>query len=87
MANIASARKRARQAAKQNAHNTSLRSRLRTAIKTVRKAVAAGDKAVASEQFRKSQRVIDAIADKRIVHKNAAARHKSRLAAAIKAMA
>ncbi|MGE0310229.1 MAG: 30S ribosomal protein S20 [Lautropia sp.] len=87
MANIASARKRARQAAKQNAHNTSLRSRLRTAIKSVRKAVAAGDKAAASEQFRKSQRVIDSIADKRIVHKNAAARHKSRLAAAIKAMA
>lgn len=87
MANIASARKRARQAVKQNAHNTSLRSRLRTAIKSVRKAVVAGDKAAASEQFRKSQRVIDSIADKRIVHKNAAARHKSRLAAAIKAMA
>ena len=87
MANIASARKRARQGVKQNAHNTSLRSRLRTAIKSVRKAVAAGDKAAASEQFRKSQRVIDSIADKRIVHKNAAARHKSRLSAAIKAMA
>ena len=87
MANIASARKRARQAAKQNAHNTSLRSRLRTAIKSVRKAVATGDKNAASEQLRMSQRVIDRIADKRIVHKNAAARHKSRLAAAIKAMA
>ena len=87
MANIASARKRARQAVKLNAHNTSLRSRLRTAIKSVRKAVAAGDKTVAAEQFRKSQRVIDSIADKRIVHKNLAARQKSRLAAAIKAMA
>lgn len=87
MANIASARKRARQAVKQNAHNSSLRSRLRTAIKAVRKAVAAGDKAAAASQFRDSTRVIDSIADKRIIHKNAAARHKSRLAAALKRMA
>jgi small subunit ribosomal protein S20 len=86
MANIASARKRARQAVVRNAHNTSLRSRLRTAIKAVRKAVAAGDPAVAANQFRASMKVIDSIADKRIVHKNAAARHKSRLAAAVKAM-
>jgi small subunit ribosomal protein S20 len=86
MANIASARKRARQAVKQNAHNSSLRSKLRTAIKTVRKAVAAGDKDAAANQFRKSMSIIDSIADKRIIHKNAAARHKSRLAAAIKAM-
>ena len=82
MANIASARKRARQAVKQNAHNSSLRSRLRTAIKSVRKAVAAGDKGVATAQLRASTRVIDSIADK-----NAAARHKSRLAAALKRMA
>ncbi|MCX7203024.1 MAG: 30S ribosomal protein S20 [Burkholderiales bacterium] len=87
MANIASARKRARQAVKQNAHNSSLRSRLRTAIKSVRKAVAAGDKGVATAQLRASTRVIDSIADKNIIHKNAAARHKSRLAAALKRMA
>lgn len=87
MANIASARKRARQAAKQNAHNSSLRSRLRTAIKAVRKAVAAGDKAVATAQMRASTSIIDSIADKRIIHKNAAARHKSRLSAALKRMA
>jgi small subunit ribosomal protein S20 len=86
MANIASARKRARQAVKQNAHNSSLRSRLRTAIKSVRKAVAKGDKAVATAQLRESTRVIDSIADKNIIHKNAAARHKSRLAAALKRM-
>ena len=86
MANIASARKRARQAVKQNAHNSSLRSRLRTAIKAVRKAVAAGDKSAADAQLRASTRVIDSIADKRIIHKNAAARHKSRLAAALRKM-
>lgn len=86
MANIASARKRARQSVLRNAHNSSLRSRLRTAIKSVRKAVAAGDADAAAAQFRASMKIIDSIADKRIVHKNAAARHKSRLAAAVKGM-
>ena len=86
MANIASARKRARQSVLRNAHNTSLRSRLRTAIKAVRKAVATGDADAAAAQFRASMKIIDTIADKRIVHKNAAARHKSRLAAAVKGM-
>lgn len=87
MANSAQARKRARQAVTQNAHNSSLRSRLRTAVKAVRKAIDAGDKAAAAEIFKNSQNVIDSIADKKIVHKNKAARHKSRLSAAIKAMA
>ncbi|MCS7101139.1 MAG: 30S ribosomal protein S20 [Burkholderiaceae bacterium] len=87
MANTKQARKRARQAQARNAHNMALRSRLRTAIKAVRKAIAAGDKTAAAEVFRKATRVIDSIADKGIVHKNKAARHKSRLAAAIKALA
>jgi small subunit ribosomal protein S20 len=87
MANIASARKRARQTVERNAHNSSQRSKLRTAIKAVRKAVAKGDKEAANAQFRSSMSVIDSIADKKIIHKNAASRHKSRLAAALKAMA
>ena len=87
MANIASARKRARQAVVRNAHNSSLRSTLRTAIKSVRKAIAKGDKAVAAQTFQASQAIIDRISDKNIVHKNTASRYKSRLAAAIKAMA
>ncbi len=87
MANTAQARKRARQAVKNNAHNSSLRSSLRTAIKAVRKAIDAGDKAAAMDTFSKSVSIIDRIADKKIVHKNKAARHKSRLAASIKAMA
>ena len=87
MANTAQARKRARQAVKQNAHNSSLRSRLRTAIKSVRHAIEAGDKNAAAELFKSAQKTIDSIADKKIVHKNKAARHKSRLAAAVKAMA
>ncbi|MCX8086184.1 MAG: 30S ribosomal protein S20 [Rhodocyclaceae bacterium] len=86
MANTAQAKKRARQALARRAHNMSLRSRLRTAIKKVRKAIATGDKAAAQAVFRESQRVIDSIADKKIIHKNAAARYKSRLSAAIKAL-
>ena len=86
MANSAQARKRARQALVARAQNASQRSRLRTAIKAVRKAVEAGDKAAAQQVFQQSVSIIDSLADKDIVHKNAAARNKSRLSAAIKAM-
>ena len=84
---LASGRKRARQDVKFNAHNTALRSRFRNVIKTVQKAVAGGDKAKATEVFRSAQVIIDSVADKGIFHKNKAARHKSRLAAKLKAMA
>ena len=87
MANSAQARKRARQSVKQNAHNSSLRSELRTAIKKVIKAIEAGDKTAAQAVYRTSVSAVDSIADKKIIHKNKAARHKSRLSAAIKAMA
>lgn len=87
MANSAQAKKRARQADKQREHNASQRSELRTAIKKVTKAVAAGDKAAAQAVFQESTSIVDSIADKKIIHKNKAARHKSRLSAAIKAMA
>ena len=87
MANTAQARKRARQAAATNRRNASLKSTLRTAVKSVRKAIAKGDKAAAMKQLQASQSVIDRIADKKIVHKNAVSRTKSRLAQAIKALA
>jgi small subunit ribosomal protein S20 len=87
MANTAQARKRARQAVKQRAHNASLRSTLRTAIKKILKAIEAGDKKVAQASFQENASVIDRIAEKKIIHKNKAARHKSRLSASIKAMA
>lgn len=86
MANTVQAKKRSRQAVKQNAHNSSQRSALRTAIKAVRKVIAGGDKAAAAESFKNSTAIIDRIADKKIIHKNKAARHKSRLAAAVKAL-
>ena len=87
MANTASARKAARQSEKRRQHNASLRSRLRTAIKDVVKAVEAGDKAKAKAVFQSATSTIDSIADKNIIHKNKAARHKSRLAQQIKAHA
>ncbi len=87
MANTAQARKRARQSVAQNQHNSSLRSMLRTAIKRIRAAIDTGDKAVANQLLVKTSSVIDSVADKKIIHKNKAARHKSRLAAAVKAIA
>jgi small subunit ribosomal protein S20 len=87
MANTKQARKRGRQAVIRNAHNAALRSRLRTAIKSVRKAIAGGDKKAAAEVLRSATRIIDSVADKKIAHKNTAARNKSRLAAAVKGMA
>ena len=83
---LASGRKRARQDVTLNAQNTALRSRFRTVIKNVQKAVSRGDKAKATELFKSAQPVIDSVADKGIFHKNKAARHKSRLAAKLKAM-
>jgi small subunit ribosomal protein S20 len=84
---LASGLKRARQDVVLNAHNSSLRSRFRTVIKNVQKAVLTGDKAKATELFLSAQGVIDSIADKGLFHKNKAARHKSRLAAKVKALA
>lgn len=87
MANIKSAQKRARQSEARREHNASLRSRMRTAIKSVRKAIAAGDKGTAQTALNVATGMIDSTAGKGIVHKNMAARNKSRLSAAVKAMA
>ena len=84
---LASGLKRARQDVKLNATNTALRSKFRTVVKNVQKAVAAGDKAKATELFSAAQSVIDSVADKGMFHKNKAARHKSRLSAKVKALA
>lgn len=87
MANTRGARKAARQAARHRTLNTAQKSELRTAIKRVRSAIEAGDKGAAQKIFRESMAVIDRIADKQVIHKNKAARDKSRLSARIKAMA
>ena len=87
MANTKGARKAARQSEKRRKHNASLRSALRSAIQRVAKAIGAGDKAAARKIFGEAAGVIDRIADKNVIHKNEAARHKNRLAARLKAMA
>ena len=85
MANSKQAAKRAKQADKSRGANMGLRSTLRSAIKKVRTAIAGGDAKAAQDALREQQSTIDAIADKRIIHKNKAARHKSRLAQQVKA--
>ncbi len=86
MANSPQAKKRAVQAEKHREHNASLRSMFRTSIKKVIKAIKAGNKETATVAYRAAVPVIDRIADKGLIHKNKAARHKSRLNAHIKVM-
>ncbi|MEN8219307.1 MAG: 30S ribosomal protein S20 [Pseudomonadota bacterium] len=86
MANSAQARKRDRQAEKNRKHNASQRSMLRTYLKTVVKAIAGGELAAAQAAYKAAVPVIDRMANKGLIHKNKAARHKSRLNARILAM-
>ncbi len=86
MANTPQAKKRARQNDKARQHNASLRSMVRTYIKKVNAAIAAGDQEAAKAAYTAAVPVIDRIADKGIIHKNKAARHKSRLNAQVKAL-
>ena len=86
MANIASARKRTRQAVKNRLHNASQRSNLRTKIKAVVKSINAGDKGAAEAAYKSAVPIIDSAVNKKLIHANKAARHKSRLNARIKAM-
>ncbi len=84
MANIKSSAKRARQAVKRRAHNMALRSRVRTQIKRVISAIEQGDKAAAQSAYREAVPVIDTMVTKGIIHRNKAARHKSRLNARLR---
>ena len=87
MANTVQAKKRARQAEKHRQHNASFRSMVRTAIKRVVAAIETGDKDQAQAAYTAAVPVLDRMADKGIIHKNKAARHKSRLNAQIKELA
>jgi small subunit ribosomal protein S20 len=86
MANTKQAAKRAKQSLKHRSANVSLRTELRTAIKKVDKAIEAGDAKAADAALRAETATLDRIARKGIIHKNKAARHKSRLAAKVKAL-
>jgi len=86
LANSASARKRARQTDKRRAHNASRRSMLRTSLKKVLRAIESGEHAAAQDAYRCAEPIIDRMAGQGIIHRNKAARHKSRLSARIRAL-
>ena len=86
MANSAQAKKRARQSESRRRHNASFRSLVRTSIKKVDAAIESGDHSKASEAYSSAVPIIDRMADKGIIHKNKAARHKSRLNSSIRAL-
>lgn len=79
MANHKSAEKRVRQNARRNEINKSNRSKLRTQIKKLRAAIASTDKNVSGELLNPTVSLIDKAVNKGLIHKNTAARHKSRL--------
>ncbi len=86
MANIKSAKKRAKQTVVRNARNAAQRSMLRTAVKKVVKALEAKDVAAAEAAYAIAQPILDRYSSRNLIHKNKAARHKSRLSAHIKAL-
>ena len=86
MANTKQAAKRAKKSLKLRGTNMSMRTKLRSAIKKVQKSIAGGVAATAAAALAAEQSAIDSMARKGIIHKNKAARHKSRLAKQIKAL-
>lgn len=79
MANSLSARKRARQAEKHRLRNAGQRSHMRTTIKKVLAAIESGDKSAAETAYKAAVPAIDRSVTKGLMHRNKAARHKSRL--------
>ncbi len=86
MANSAQAKKRARQAEDSRQRNASQRSAMRTIIKALKTAIEAGDKELATTTYKAAVPALDRMARKGIIHKNAAARSKSRLNTAVRAL-
>mgnify|MGYP000681001073 FL=1 len=85
MANTASARKRARQAEKRRLRNKSYKTRFKNAVKKVLKAIEQGNRENVEELLRQAISAIDKAAQKGVIHKNQAARRKSRLMAKVNA--
>ena len=84
MANTKQARKRVRQADKRRSNNMAARSMMRTYLKKTVAAIASKDVSQAEENFKVAAKVVDKMVSRGIIHKNKAARHKSRLNAQIK---
>ena len=85
MARHASALKAHRQSLKHREHNRQLRARLRNALRAIRGAIDSNDKTAAKAALKETVSLIDKMASKRIIHRNAAGRYKSRLAARLAA--
>jgi small subunit ribosomal protein S20 len=85
VASHASALKAHRQSLNNREHNRQFRSRLRSALKSVRTAIAGKDQGAARTALRQTVSLIDKMASKGIIHKNAAGRYKSRLSARLAA--
>ncbi|MDD5227247.1 MAG: 30S ribosomal protein S20 [Methylococcales bacterium] len=86
MANSPQAKKRARQAENNRVRNAGQRSKLRTFVKKVLAAIKSGDKEQAVAAFKVAESVLDSSVNKGIIHRNKAARGKSRLNAKVKAL-
>ncbi len=86
MANSSSARKRARQNQTRRHQNMAMRSKARTYVKGVLAAVADGNKEEAQKRYTTALPIIDKMVNKGIIHKNKAARQKSRLNKMLRAM-
>ena len=86
MANSASSKKRAKQAVKRNQHNSQIRAKVRTFVKKVVSAISTGNKEEAISGFTVMQKNVDQAVSKGLIHKNQAARKKSRLSTQIKAL-
>lgn len=84
MPNIKSAKKRMKTSAESRLRNRSTKSMLKTQVRKVREAVSSGDLAAAETEFRAASRKLDQAGSKKIIHRNAAARTKSRLQKLIK---
>jgi len=87
MANTAQAKKRVRQNETHRQRNASARSLVRTHIKKVVKAIEDRKVKEAEAAYQAAIPIIDRMASKNIIHKNKAARHKSRLLASIRKLA
>jgi small subunit ribosomal protein S20 len=86
MANHLSALKRARQTVKRTATNRTNTSRLRGTLRELRETIAKGDKAAAEKAYRETVSALDKGVQKGVLHKNTAARYKSRLSARVRAV-
>lgn len=86
MANTKSAIKRARQNPKRRARNRVVRSSTRTYIKKARTLIEGEDAALAAEAVREAVSALDKAAQKGVIHRNNAARRKSRLMKRLNAM-